>query len=358
MPATKFSRSSRIMAIVFLFVAVTIGAGFGTGVIVVPGESSAQSPAPVVRELNHIGAWGRLSPRGEVRALAAPSTMDAVRVARLNVVEGQRVAENEVIAVLDAHERRQPAVSHAEAMLALAEARLEQTREAAKPSDIVAQEALIASQRQELAQAEIDLTREEALRERKASSQSSLEQARLKRDQTVLDIRQSEAKLESLKTPRKTDVVVAERQVDEARAALRQAEADLRLTEIRSPSAATVLRVHSRTGERVGERGVVEIGDVDQMYAIAEVYEADLARVRVGQPAQVRIPTLKLEVTGEVERLGFVVQRKDIFNTDPVADTDARVVEVWVRLGADAPPAVAQLSNARVEVIINVGGTR
>ena len=124
MPATKFSRSSRIMAVVFLFVAVTIGAGFGNGVIVVPGESSAQSPAPVVRELNHIGAWGRLSPRGEVRALAAPSTMDAVRVARLNVVEGQRVAENEVIAVLDAHERRQTAVSHAEAMLALAEAQI------------------------------------------------------------------------------------------------------------------------------------------------------------------------------------------------------------------------------------------
>lgn len=355
MSTPKPLQSGRMLLILVLILAATVGAGFGTGVIAVPSKTSAQQSQPVARELNHVGAWGRLSPRGEVRALAAPSTMDAVRVAQLNVVEGQRVAENELIAVLDAHERRQAAVDHAAAMLALAEAQLDQTRASAKPSEIAAQEALIARQRQELVQAEIDLTREESLRMQKASSLAALEQARLKRDQAVLNLKQSEAQLDSLKTPRPTDVIVAERQVDEARAALRQAEADLSLTEIRSPGAATVLRIHARTGERVGDRGVVEIGDVDQMYAIAEVYEADLARVQVGQSARIRIPTLKLEVTGEVERLGFVVQRKDVFNTDPVADTDARVVEVWVRLGADAPPAVSQLSNARAEVIINVG---
>lgn len=357
MSPRKSSKTSRMLAWLLLVMVVAAGFGFGTGIIAVRSESAAQSPRPEARELNHVGAWGRLAPRGEVRALAAPSSMDAVRVARLNVVEGQRVAEGEIIAVLDAHDRRQTAVSHAEAMLALAEAKLEQTRETAKPSEIAAQEALIARQKQELAQAENDLNREESLRQRQASSLAALEQARLKREQAVLEIRQSEAMLDSLKTPRKTDVFVAERQVDEARAALRQAEADLSLSEIRSPSAATVLRIHARTGERVGDRGVVEIGDIDQMYAVAEVYEGDLARVLVGQPARVRIPTLKLDVRGEVERLGFVVQRKDVFNTDPVADTDARVVEVWVRL-ADAPQSVTQLSNARVEVIIDVSNAK
>ena len=53
--------------------------------------------------------------------------------------------------------------------------------------------------------------------------------------------------------------------------------------------------------------------------------------------------------------MGYVVQRKDVFNIDPVADTDARVVEVWVKLPTDVPQAVRQLSNARVEVIIDVG---
>lgn len=353
--AIRKPRLAQVLIWLLLTMTVAGGLGFGTGLMAVRSESAAQHPAPVSRELNHVGAWGRLAPRGEVRALAAPSTMDAVRVARLNVVEGQRVAEGEIVAVLDAHDRRSAAVSHAQSMLALAEARLEQTRDPAKPSEILAQETLIARQTQELAQAETELQREESLRLRQASSLAAWELARLKKEQAVLEIRQSEAKLDSLKTPRKSDIVVAERQVDEARAALRQAEAELELAEIRSPSAATVLRIHSRSGERVGDRGVVEIGDIDQMYAVAEVYEADLARIHVGQPARVRIPTLKLDVTGEVERLGFVVQRKDVFNTDPVADTDARVVEVWVRL-ADAPQSVMQLSNARVEVIIDIGG--
>lgn len=351
-------RRGRILGGLLLIVAIAVALGFGTGLFAGRAESCAQTHPLVARELNHVGAWGRLAPRGEVRALAAPSTMDAVRVARLNVVEGQRVAEGDLIAVLDAHDRRSAAVTHAQSMLALAEARLEQTRECAKPSEIAAQEALIARQKQELAQAENDLAREESLRQRQASSLAALEQVKLKKEQAVLDIRQSEAKLDSLKTPRKTDVLVAERQVDEARAALHQAEADLSLAEIRSPSAATILRIHSRTGERVGDRGVVEIGDIDQMYAVAEIYEADLARIRVGQPARVRVPTLKLDVAGEVERMGFVVQRKDVFNSDPVADTDARVVEVWVRLAADAPHAVTQLSNARVEVIIDVSGEK
>ncbi len=357
MSAAKSIKSGRLLVGTLAVAAIATGIGFGTGIIASRSETAAQTHLPVANELRHVGAWGRLAPRGEVRALAAPSTMDAVRVARLNVVEGQRVKEGDVIAVLDAHDRRQAAVTHAESMLTLAQARLEQAQESAKPSEIAAQEALIARQKHELAQAENDLNREESLRQRQASSQAALEQAKLKKDQAVLVIRQSEANLEALKTPRKTDVIVAERQVDEARAALKQAEADLTLAEIRSPSDATVLRIHARSGERVGDRGVVEIGDIDQMYAVAEVYEADLARIAVGQPARVRIPTLKLDVKGEVERLGFVVQRKDVFNTDPVADTDARVVEVWIRL-IDAPQAVTQLSNARIEAIIDISGTK
>ena len=343
-------------AVVWLLLAIVAAVviGVGTGVLPWLGDSSAQNSLAPAVALTHVGAWGRLAPRGDVRSLAAPSSTDGVRIAKLNVTEGQRVAEGEVIAVLDSHERRVAAVAHAQSLLALAEAKLEQVRTPSKPSEIVAQEALIARHELELSQAEADFKREDALSQRQAGVQAMLEQAKLKWNQAVQNKRQSEAQLESLKTPRPTDVLVAERQVDEARAVVKQFEADLAVTEIRSPSAATVLRVHTRAGEKVGDQGVVSIGDIDQMYAIAEVYEADLARLAIGQSARVRIPTLKLEVAGTIERLGFVVQRKDVFNIDPVADTDARVVEVWVKLSSDVPQAVRQLSNARVEVIIDV----
>lgn len=349
-------RWGRVAFWLLVALVTAVAVGLGMGILPLRSESSAHVSAPHAAELTHVGAWGRLAPRGEVRSLAAPSSAEGARIATLNVVEGQRVAEGEVIAILDSQDKRTAAVDHVKSLLALADAKLEQVRFPAKPSEIAAQEALIARLKYELSQSETDLKREEALG--KISVESTLEQARLKWNQAVQNKRQAEAQLESLKTPRPTDVAVAERQVDEARSALKQAEVDQALTEIRSPCSATVLRIHTRAGEKVGDHGVVSIGDLDQMYAIAEVYEADLARLKIGQAARVRIPTLKLEIPGEIERLGYVVQRKDVFNIDPVADTDARVIEVWVRLAPDAPQAVQQLSNARVEVIIDVSDVR
>lgn len=49
----------------------------------------------------------------------------------------------------------------------------------------------------------------------------------------------------------------------------------------------------------------------------------------------------------------MIVAKKDVLANDPVADTDARVVEVKVRLQADDARQVERLSNARVEVTID-----
>jgi HlyD family secretion protein len=51
-----------------------------------------------------------------------------------------------------------------------------------------------------------------------------------------------------------------------------------------------------------------------------------------------------------VERIGLEVGKKDVLSTDPVADADARVVEVEIRL-RDSEPAAA-LTNLRVEVVL------
>lgn len=348
-------RVGRVALLFVILFAVAVAIAAATGVLPVGFGGMPSLPAAPPVDLTHVGAWGRLAPRGDVRALAVPSLSDGSRIESLNVIEGQRIPAGFVVAVLDSHDRRVAAVTHAQTQLALAEARLDQVRHPAKPSEIDAQEALIAKLSFELIQAEADLKREETLAVKRLGVESMLEQARLKHKQASQNIRQAEAQLLSLKTPRTTDVTVAERQVDEARAALKQAEADLALTEIRSPCDATVLRIHARAGERVSEKGIVSIGDVDQMYAIAEIYEADLSRVTIGREARIRIPTLKIEVMGTVERIGFVVQRKDVFNIDPVADTDARVVEAWIKLSDKIPQTVRQLSNARVEVIIDVG---
>jgi len=137
---------------------------------------------------------------------------------------------------------------------------------------------------------------------------------------------------------------------DVAAARLAGARAELALSTVDSPIDGQVLEIHARASERVGPDGILELGDTSVMYAVAEVYETDIGRVRLGQPATVASPALAEPLTGRVERIGLKIGKQDVLSTDPVADADARVVEVRVRL--DHPERAAALTNLRVDVVI------
>jgi HlyD family secretion protein len=137
---------------------------------------------------------------------------------------------------------------------------------------------------------------------------------------------------------------------DVARAQLRHAEAELARSTVRAPVAAQVLKVHARTGEKVGPKGILELGRTDEMYAIAEVYETDVRRIEIGQRARVSSPALEAPLEGVVERVGLKIGKLDALSTDPAARTDARVVEVEIRLDDSEP--VKALTNLQVEVAI------
>ncbi len=133
-------------------------------------------------------------------------------------------------------------------------------------------------------------------------------------------------------------------------AQLQRAKAELELAVVRSPITGRVLDVHARAGERVGPDGIAELGQTDAMYAIAEVYETDVPRVRVGQRATVNSPAQPQAVSGTVDRVGLKIGKKDVLSVDPAAKTDARVVEVRILL--DDPTQVAGLTNLEVDVAI------
>jgi HlyD family secretion protein len=139
-------------------------------------------------------------------------------------------------------------------------------------------------------------------------------------------------------------------QVQMGQADLQRAEAERELASVRAPIRGQVLKIHARAGERVGTEGIAEIGQTHRMYAIAEVYETDVGRVQVGQHATVTSPAFASPLEGTVEKVGHKVAKMDVLNVDPVAKTDARVVEVEIRLD-DSRPA-ASLTNLQVEVAI------
>ncbi len=177
------------------------------------------------------------------------------------------------------------------------------------------------------------------LRAESARAQRELERNRsLSRSQVV-----AASRLEALETD-----------AEVARASLQRAEEELALYTVRSPIDGQVLEIHVRAGERVGPEGIAKLGQTDAMYAIAEVYETDVARVRVGQRARIRSPALALDLEGVVERIGLEIDKNDVLTTDPVADADTRVVEVEISLLESE--AAARLTNLRVEVEIDAEG--
>jgi HlyD family secretion protein len=310
-------------------------------------------PISTSRPLDRVGAWGRLAPMGEVLALTVPTDSTSGRIAKLLVKEGAALEPGELIATLDTYDRRSAAVTQARAHVEVKRARLAVTRSGAKPAERLAQRAIVERYEIEHDHTVKELARMKQLQAKQAASQEQVAQRELALNVARQNWEQAQEALVALETVRPEDIALAEREVAEAEASLAMSEADLALAEVRAPTAGQVLRINTRPGERVSTSGICEFGQTSQMYAVAEVYESDIGRVAIGQAATIRVPTLDSTLLGTVETVGQLVKRKVIFSNDPVADTDARVVEVWIKLAPEDSTRVRSLSNARVEIAIN-----
>ena len=136
-----------------------------------------------------------------------------------------------------------------------------------------------------------------------------------------------------------------------ADAQLALAKAALADTQVLAPRAGKVLDVIAHAGE-VGTGQLLLLGDVSAMVAVAEVFQSDVLRVKVGDPATVSI--LGQDFTGKVAAIGTVVGRNQAMNMDPRALKDVRVVKVRVTL--DDPKTAARLVNMEAEVAITPSG--
>lgn len=167
-------------------------------------------------------------------------------------------------------------------------------------------------------------------------------------------INEAIATLDKIKEVRPTDVKAAQAEVDRSISALKQAKKDLDLAYVKSPIAGQVLKIHTRPGETVSKDGIVELGKTAQMYVVAEVYESDIGKVNIGQRATIKSATIDSILQGNVVEKGWKIAKKDVLNTDPASDVDARVVEVKISLDPVDSKKVADLTNLQVDVTINL----
>lgn len=193
-----------------------------------------------------------------------------------------------------------------------------------------------------------------------ATLQQQLIEAKVNRDKTIAtlqrQIEEERAKFNRLLEVRPTDALIAQAQVSNAIANVRKAQADLKLSYVAAPIPGEIIKIHTKAGENMSVNGIAEIGRTDQMIAIAEVPEDSIGKVRLGQKATIASDNgaFNGELQGTVVEVGRKIGKKDILNTDPAADVDARVVEVKIALPQEASQKVGGLTNAKVVVEINI----
>ncbi|WP_373545598.1 HlyD family efflux transporter periplasmic adaptor subunit [Chamaesiphon sp.] len=198
------------------------------------------------------------------------------------------------------------------------------------------------------------------LRRIQTSGQQQINEAKanLRKIETSMQqqVKESQFTLNKIAEVRPVDVTVARSQVAQAQANVAQAQANLDAAIVRSPQDGKVLKIHTRAGERVGNDGIISLGQTDRMVAVAEVYESDLSRIRSGQKATVTSKNNAFSdvLQGKVVEVGLEINKKDVLNTDPAAKFDARVVEVKVLLDEAASRRVAGLTNLSIQVSIDV----
>jgi len=270
-------------------------------------RSKDSDPAPPVLqkkvEVKDLGvtALGRLNPVGNIRKLAAPAAGRGLgpRVEELFVEEGDRVSEGQLLAQFDNHFDRLADFDVAKAAIASLQ------------------------QRQKLLAEEV--LRYERLLDSGAISAENLDVRKIKLLTVQQELRSALAELERQKIKVPDGQLVA-------------------------PFSGTVLEIFARPGERPESIGVLSLARSDQMEAVLEVYESDIGRVRLGQQVLLQSENggFDGELAGRVRRIDGQVQRREVLSTDPTADADARVVEVYVSLDPQDARRVSQLTGLRL----------
>ena len=320
------TRSSFLAGPLRWILPLVAAAGVGAAAI-----SGAANDEPAVRPQQlAVAAMGRIEPAGGVLRVGAPSVPDAVSGAILVALHTQRghdVKSGALLAELDT-------AAVARTRVAESVADLEIAKRSARAAASLADEACV--------RADVATRQSRRKAELHARGLTSAEDA----DQAGGDAEAGAASCAA----RRSEASVAQSRIAAAEASLARHRAELERSFVRAPIDGRVLDLHAKPGELVGAAGVLELGRVDRMYAIAEVYETDIRHVRPGQRCRVTSDALSAPLAGTVERIRPKVHKMDEIGTDPAARKDARIVEVEILL--DDPAAVTNLTNLQVEVEI------
>ena len=259
--------------------------------------------------IEFVSAPGEIEPKTKVEI----SAKVMARIIELPYEEGERVTCGEpdsnppvpasVLVRLDAKDLESQLVS-AKAGRSAQAAQIEVER-----ARIAGQQASLLGLDASVKQAERDLERQKELLESQDISQATFDQTQLKVDDLKAQYEAAKHTLEAAKL----NLVVLKHNLEAADARITQAQEALSYTTITSPIDGVVTRLNAEVGELVitgtmNNPGTVimEVADLSSMLVVAQVDEADVGKLEVGQKAKVHVDAFgEQEFTGVVDSIAL-----------------------------------------------------
>jgi HlyD family secretion protein len=194
-----------------------------------------------------------------------------------------------------------------------------------------------------LEQAEKDLERKKGLFESTDISKADFDQIKYRVDELQAQYESAKYNLDAAQR----NLVVMRHNLDAAEARIAEAMEALSYTTITSPINGVVTRVNAKVGEMVmtgtmNNPGTVimEVSDLSQMLVVAQVDEADIGGLKVGQEAMVSVqafPNTKFK--GTVDEIAlkhrFSDNRTRYYRTEILLENDPNVSKLYTGLTAD-----------------------
>ena len=315
--------------LVAALIALVLLAGLGSRLWQQRQQKQVEARKAVPLLPRQVSALGRIEPLGGISQVSVPSSLSNDRVREILVKEGQEVRKGQPLAVLESIDTLESSVRKSEAEIRVAESKL------------ASQDSVIARYKADLGQASAEARRAEQLfaagatsanrveklQADESSAKAQLAEAIATKATLVEDLRSSRASLDKDKTERAKATVLA-------------------------PFSGTVFKVHARPGDKVGEDGLLEMGDSSRMGVIAEVYQSDRPMIALGQKASLSADGFKgRKVEGQVVEIAREVSRQTVFSGQAGENLDRRVLEVKIGLTPQESALASHLNYLQVNVL-------
>lgn len=295
-------------------------------------------------------AEGVVEPHSQEISLAASVTGT---VEKIMVTEGDHVAKGQIIAALRNDDLEARLLS-AQAALDGRRAELEKLVKGARAQDRAQLAATGRGADAEIGVAATRLARIEQLAERGFVSRATLDDARYSFQSAKARQDEVTQRLSLINAPaRQEDLAIARADLKVAERDIEVAAAEFDKTQIRSPINGTILTIQARPGEAtsiLSPTTIATVGDIDNLVVRAEIDEASIGAIRLGQTARIKTDAYPGRVfLGKIIRIADRMSRKRAPSADPQAQQDAMTLEVKIALqkGAQLPVGL------RCDVFIN-----